>query len=137
MVVKEVAKWRFERENTNLTFEQKASKKLKNGPAIHTISFNCNDNVANTFLSQLAADNNGRFHAFQTNDVTAQKFVHSLTKEDSDVNDYSVSFQIHSIEVRTSQYDKLRAIHVYECKQKRSRRYLKQNMKVVTQSNLS
>ena len=66
-------------------------------PAIHTISFNCNDNVANTFLSQLAADNRGRFHAFHPSDLTAQKFVHSLSKDESEKTDYAVSFYCFSL----------------------------------------
>ncbi|XP_063727646.1 von Willebrand factor A domain-containing protein 3A-like isoform X2 [Symsagittifera roscoffensis] len=89
LVLKEVSKWRFERENNASNMELKASKRAKIAPAIHTISFNCSDNVANTFLSQLAQDNRGRFHAFQTSDLTAQKFVHSLTKEETEKSDYA------------------------------------------------
>ena len=77
--------------------ELKASKRAKIAPAIHTISFNCSDNVANTFLSQLAQDNRGRFHAFQTSDLTAQKFVHSLTKEETEKSDYAVSCKTRNI----------------------------------------
>ncbi len=94
MVLKEVAKWRFERDNSSTIVENlKEAKKPKVAPAIHTISFNCSDNVANTFLSQLAADNRGRFHSFQTSDVAAQKFVHSLTKDEAEQKtDYAVSY---------------------------------------------
>merc|ERR1712226_1355679 len=89
LVLKEVAKWRFERENGASNMELKASKRSKMAPAVHAISFNCSDNVANTFLSQIAADNRGRFHSFQPSDLTAQKFVHSLAKDESEKTDYA------------------------------------------------
>ena len=50
---------------------------------IHTISFNCNDTVANTFLQMLAQQSKGRYHKFQTEVDDAENLKNLLMSADS------------------------------------------------------
>lgn len=48
---------------------------------INTISFNCQDQSANMFLSQLAAEQRGRYHKCNDNDREIQLFSHKILTE--------------------------------------------------------
>jgi hypothetical protein len=45
---------------------------------INTISFNCMDQTANLFLSQLAAEHRGRYHKCSDDDREIQLFSHKI-----------------------------------------------------------
>ncbi|XP_060556889.1 von Willebrand factor A domain-containing protein 3A-like [Ruditapes philippinarum] len=62
--------------STSLVLREVAEN-TKNLIPINTISFNCNDNTANSFLSLLATETSGRYHRCHS-DFDAQLFAHKL-----------------------------------------------------------
>ncbi|KAH3861547.1 hypothetical protein DPMN_024479, partial [Dreissena polymorpha] len=62
--------------STSLVLRQVAEN-TKNMIPINTISFNCNDSTANSFLQLLATETSGRYHRCHS-DFDAQLFAHKL-----------------------------------------------------------
>ncbi|XP_077979926.1 von Willebrand factor A domain-containing protein 3A-like isoform X2 [Glandiceps talaboti] len=69
--------------STSMVLREIARINTVRGMKIHTISFNCEDEIANTFLRQLAAMTRGRFHRCSA-ERDGQLFAHKLLSEGFD-----------------------------------------------------
>lgn len=72
--------------STSLVLREVAES-TKNLIPVNTISFNCNDSTANSFLKLLAAETGGRYHKCHS-DFDVQLFAHKLLTEGFDDAEY-------------------------------------------------
>ena len=69
--------------STTMVLREAANMNMNRNVKIHTISFNCNDSVANTFLQMLAQQSKGRYHKFQSEMDDAENLKNLLMSADS------------------------------------------------------
>ncbi|ELU05822.1 hypothetical protein CAPTEDRAFT_167235 [Capitella teleta] len=66
--------------STSLVLRKVAEMNESEQVVVNTISFNCDDRTANSFLKRLSKETNGRYHQLQSN-FDAQLYAHKLLSE--------------------------------------------------------
>ncbi|XP_071488383.1 von Willebrand factor A domain-containing protein 3A-like [Diadema antillarum] len=95
--------------STSRVFREIAQVNTVRGVKVHTISFNCNDESANTFLRQLAAMCRGRYHRIFAG-MDGDLAVHRLLESDFKDTDYPVlpTFESDDLRLLTSEIEQAR-----------------------------
>lgn len=90
-------------------FREIAQVNTVRGVKVHTISFNCNDESANTFLRQLAAMCRGRYHRIFAG-MDGDLAVHRLLESDFKDTDYPVlpTFESDDLRLLTAEIEQAR-----------------------------
>ena len=92
-------------DSTQLVLNEVKRMNSKRTLSINVVSFNCDERSANYFLSQLAAENYGRFHKSSKSDNDIHLFAHKILTEgiqDSYVSspwDFCCLFYIYSYDL--------------------------------------
>ncbi|XP_063961989.1 von Willebrand factor A domain-containing protein 3A-like [Lytechinus pictus] len=95
--------------STSKVFREIAQVNTVRGVKVHTISFNCNDESANTFLRQLSAMCRGRYHRIFAG-MDGDLAVHRLLESDFKDTDYPVlpTFESDDLRLLTTEIEHAR-----------------------------